>query len=122
MKLWRQLQCTSQQIRARVVHTGKCMLMPVTRRRNTLLSEEHEALERRSAFVAVTTTDGSFVARVLEGTSGAWAQEQYGCFETWTQAQGFAAMLNERHGIDSMEANHIIVSASLASAKSRRRP
>src|SRR5580704_7169323 len=97
MKLWRQLQCTSQQIRARVVHTAKCMLMPVTRRRNTLLSEELEALERRSAFVAVTTTDGSFVARVLEGTSGAWAQEQYGCFETWTQAQGFAAMLNERH-------------------------
>jgi hypothetical protein len=121
MKLWRQLQCTSQEIRARVVDTAKCMLMPVPHRRSTLLNEEHEVLGRRSAFAAVTTADGSFVARVLEGTSGAWAQKQYGCFETWTQAQSFAAMLNERHGIDSMEANHIIVSASLASTKSHRR-
>jgi hypothetical protein len=71
-------------------------------------------VRRRSAFAAVVRENGAVVVRVLEGTSGAWPQKEYGCFETWTQAQGFASMLNQRYGVDPVEARHIVVSASLA--------
>jgi hypothetical protein len=51
---------------------------------------------------------------------GRWPQQGYGCFETWTQAQSFASMLNQKYGIDPVEARHIVVSASLAAASSGR--
>jgi hypothetical protein len=54
---------------------------------------------QRFAFTAVMTENGSVVARVLERTYGIWPQQQYGCFETWTQAQEFATVLNESHGM-----------------------
>jgi hypothetical protein len=68
---------------------------------------------QRFAFTAVMTEDGAVVARVLERTYGIWPQ-QYGCFETWTQAQEFATVLNESYGIDAVEAQHIVISSSLA--------
>jgi hypothetical protein len=94
--------------------------MPSTGRRSGLAKGENERSKRRSAFAAVRTNDGAFVARVLEGTSGVWPQKEYGRFETWTQAQSFATILNQRYGIDVMEAQHIVVSASLAAATSRK--
>jgi hypothetical protein len=57
--------------------------------------------------------------RVRKDTSAVWPQKEYGRFETWTQAQSFATMLNQRYGLDVMEAQHIVVSASLAAAASR---
>jgi hypothetical protein len=69
---------------------------------------------QRFAFTAVMTEDGAVVARVLERTYGIWPQQQYGRFETWTQAQEFATVLNESYGIDAVEAQHIVISSSLA--------
>jgi hypothetical protein len=78
-------------------------------------------MQRRSAFAAITTQEGAVVVRVLADTSDVWPQQEYGCFETWTQAQGFASMLNQKYGIDPVEARHIIVSASLATGSSRQK-
>jgi hypothetical protein len=75
---------------------------------------------QRSAFAVVTTQEGAIVVRVLADTPDVWPQQEYGCFETWTQAQGFASMLNQRYGIDPVEATHIVVSASLAAASSSK--
>ena len=69
---------------------------------------------QRFAFTAVMTANGAVVARVLERTYGSWPQQQYGCFETWTQAQKVATVLNESYGIDAIEAQHIVISSSLA--------
>jgi len=76
-------------------------------------------MQRRSAFNAITTQEGAIVVRVLADTSDVWPQQEFGCFETWTQAQVFARMLNEKYGIDPVEARYIVVSASLA-AESRK--
>jgi hypothetical protein len=76
---------------------------------------------QRSAFAVVTTQEGAIVARVLADTSDVWPQQEYGCFETWTQAQGFASMLNQKYGIDPVEARHIVVSANLAAESSRQK-
>jgi hypothetical protein len=73
-----------------------------------------------SAFAAISTENRAVVVRVLKDKSGVWPQKEYGRFETWTQAQGFATMLNQRYGIDPIEAQHIVVSASLAAARSRK--
>jgi hypothetical protein len=75
---------------------------------------------RRSAFSAVPTEDGAVVVLVLQDTIGAWPQKEYGYFETWTQAQEFAGMLNDRFGLDPVEARHIVVSAILAAANSEK--
>ena len=76
---------------------------------------------QRFAFTAVMTEDGAVVARVLEGTYGIWPQQQYGCFETWTEAQEFATVLNQSYGIDAVEAQHIVISSRLAARSSKRR-
>lgn len=77
-------------------------------------SAEEPHASQRFAFTAVMTEDGAVVARVLERTYGIWPQQQYGRFETWTQAQEFATVLNESYGIDAVEAQHIVISSSLA--------
>ena len=51
----------------------------------------------------------------LNRTATFWPQQEYGHFETWTEAQSFAALLNQVNGIDAVEAQQIIVSATLAS-------
>jgi hypothetical protein len=78
-------------------------------------------MQRRSAFAAITTQEGAIVVRVLADTPDVWPQQKYGCFETWTQAQVFASMLNEKYGIDPVEARRIVVSASLAAESSRQK-
>lgn len=83
-------------------------------------AEEPHA-SQRFAFTAVMTEEGAVVARVLERTYGIWPQEQYGRFETWTQAQEFATVLNESYGIDAVEAQHIVISSSLAARCSKGR-
>jgi hypothetical protein len=78
-------------------------------------------MQRRSAFAAITIQKGAMVVRVLADASDVWPQQQYACFDTWTQAQVFASMLNEKYGIEPVEARHIVVSASLAAESSRQK-
>jgi hypothetical protein len=78
-------------------------------------------MQRRSAFAAITMQEGAIVVRVLADTSGVCPQQEYACFETWTQAQVFASMLKEKYGIDPVEARHIVVSASLAAESSKQK-
>jgi hypothetical protein len=69
---------------------------------------------KRFAFEAVITEAGAAVVPVFADTSALWPQEEYGYFETWTEAQDFATVLNQTYGIEPKEAQHIIVSANLA--------
>jgi hypothetical protein len=125
MKLSRELASVSRQIRGLMAGKGRCLPMPMLvttcnpRTHGCKASGRRD--RRRSAFAAVAGENGAVVVRVLEGTSGAWHQKEYGCFETWTQAQGFASMLNQRYGIDPVEARHIVVSASLAARSVRQK-
>jgi hypothetical protein len=121
MKLSRELASVSRQIRALVIGKKHCLAMPATAKRSNHLKEGTEGrARRRSAFAAITSESGAVVVRVLKDESAVWPQEEYGRFKTWTQAQGFATMLNQRYGIDPVGAQHIVVSANLAAARSRR--
>lgn len=97
-----------------------CAARPAPAKRGNPLTEGHRTSRRRSAFAAINVENGAVVVRVQKDTPEVWPQNEYGRFETWTQAQSFAAMLNQRYGLDIMEAQHIIVSASLAAATSRQ--
>lgn len=66
------------------------------------------------AFAARVTRDGAVVVRVRRNSPRVWPLEEYGHFETWTQAQVFAGLLNRELGIDPVEARCIVISASLA--------
>jgi hypothetical protein len=119
MKLSRELLGVSREIRALVVGTARCLTMPARTRREGPLGRKNETSRQRFAFAAVNTENGAFVARVREDTSQVWPQNEYGRSESWTQARGFAGTLNQRYGLDVVEAQHIVVSASLAAAKGR---
>jgi hypothetical protein len=119
MKLSRELLGVSREIRTLIVGTVRRLTMPARTRREGHLGRKNETSRQRFAFAAVNTENGAYVARVREDTSQVWPQKEYGRFESWTQAQGFAAMLNQRYGLDVVEAQHIVVSASLAAAKCR---
>lgn len=125
MKLSRELAAMSNQIRGLSAHREPCLVMPApvdARRnhgRNNSKASATEARER-FAFTAVITGTGARVVRVVADTSGFCPQEEYGCFETWTEAQDFATVLNQRCGIEPMEAQYIVVSASLALRSSKQ--
>ena len=125
MKLSRELASVSRQIRGLMVGKARCLSMPTLvtsgNRRRHRCKANGTRDRRRAAFAAIARENGAVVVRVLEGTSGAWHQKEYGCFETWTQAQGFASMLNQRYGIDPVEAQHIVVSASLAARSGKQK-
>jgi len=55
------------------------------------------------------------VARVVAATGVFRPQQEYGYFESWTEAHAFAVLLNQLNGIGPVEARHIVVSATLAS-------
>jgi hypothetical protein len=124
MKLSRELAAVSRQIRELAAGKSHCRAMPAPVNRRNYLTDCCKANQthagQRSAFAAVTTENGAVVVRVLQDSSGVWPQNEYGYFETWTQAQGFASMLNQAYGIDPVEAQHIVVSASLAAASSSK--
>jgi hypothetical protein len=68
------------------------------------------------AYAARGTQDGAVVVRVSRNSPRVWPLEEYGRFETWTQAQVFAGLLNREFGIDPVEARCIVISASLAAS------
>jgi len=102
--------------------TAPCLSMPAPPKRGGQLSRKNETSRRRFAFAAVNTENGAFVARLREDTPEVCPQKEHGRFETWTQAQGFAAILNQKYGLDGIEVQCIEVSAGLAAAKAGRNP
>ena len=120
MKLSRELACVSRQIRA--LAAGRhCQDVAARGKRRELAVPDSKVTEietgQRSAFAAVSTEYGAVVLRVPKDGTEVWPEEEYGRFETWTQAQSFARLLNQRHGLDPVDAQHIVVSAALAAAK-----
>jgi len=125
MKLSRELEAVSNQIRAKVGGRARCVTMSapaVASGRSANGGKLPGASARqRFAFTAVMTEIGAVVVRVLEETCGTWPQREYGRFETWTQALEFATILNQSYGIDPIEAQHIVVSANLAARSGKQR-
>jgi len=93
-------------------HGSKVCLAPVEMEAQSAQSSEAAGF----AFAARGTRDGAVVVRVSRNSPRVWALEEYGRFETWTQAQVFASLLNREFGIDPVEARCIVISASLAAA------
>ena len=125
MKLSQELEAVSNQIRAKVGGRALCVTMsaPAVASRRSVNGGKRQGANacQRFAFTAVTTENGAVVVRVWEETSGIWPQQEYGRFETWTQALEFAMILNQNYGIDPMEAQHIVVSANLAARSGKQR-
>lgn len=71
--------------------------------------------QERFAFTAIIKEDVAMVARVVAATGVFRPQQEYGYFESWTEAHAFAVLLNQLNGIGPVEARHIVVSATLAS-------
>jgi len=88
-------------------------LTDLTRSAGTRDGKGRETRER-FAFTAVVRHGGSIVVRVEEDRGTVWPQQEYGYFESWTQAQAFAMLLNQLNGIGPLEAQQVIVSAQLA--------
>ena|SRR5215472_4932359 len=73
-------------------------------------------MEPRFAFTAQFWGDGATVCRAFEDRPGPVVEQQFGEFSTWTQAQNFAAKLNEGLDLDPLTARHIVTSSILATA------
>ena len=103
MKLSRELAAESRQFRILAPSKSHCLATPAPVNRRNYLTNGCKAnrihVGQRSAFAAVSTGNGAVVVRVLQDSSGVWLQNEYGYFETWTQAQGFASMRNQAYGI-----------------------
>ena len=74
----------------------------------------------RFAFAAKYWGDGAVVCRAKEGCAGPCVQQEFGRFDTWTQANAFAARLNEGLEIHPTEAKQIITSAALEASDAMR--
>jgi len=74
----------------------------------------------RFAFAAIIRDGGAMVARVVADRDIFWPQNIYGYFASWTEAQNFATLLNQVNGIDTMEAQQIIVGVMLGHRRLER--
>ena len=70
-------------------------------------------IQGRFAFTAKYWGDAAVVCRATEDRRGPSVQQEFGRFETWTQANAFATRLNEGLEIDPTEADQIITSSIL---------
>lgn len=68
----------------------------------------------RFAFTAQSWGDSAVVCRAREDRPGPVVEQQFGEFPTWTQAQNFAAKLNEGLDLDVREVRQIVTSSLLA--------
>jgi hypothetical protein len=71
----------------------------------------------RLAFTAKYWGDAAVVCRAVEGRPGPIVDQEFGEFETWTQANTFATRLNEGLEINPAEAEQIITSAILRTSE-----
>jgi len=74
-------------------------------------------MEGRFAFTAKYWGDVAVVCRATEDRPGPSVQQEFGQFETWTQANAFATRLNEGMEIDPAEADRIITSSILSASE-----
>lgn len=73
-------------------------------------------MEARFAFAAQPWGDRAVICRAVEDRPGPVIEQQFGQFNTWTQAQNFAAKLNEGLDLDTLEVRQIVTSSLLATA------
>ena len=74
-------------------------------------------MQERLAFTARYWGDEAVVCRAVEDRPGPVVEQEFGEFETWTQAQHFAARLNDGLEIRPAEAEQIITSSILRSSE-----
>jgi hypothetical protein len=74
-------------------------------------------MQDRFAFTAKYWGDAAVVCRAVEGRPGPIVDQEFGEFETWTQANAFATRLNEGLEINPAEAEQIITSATLRTSE-----
>lgn len=73
-------------------------------------------MEHKLAFTAQFWGDGAVVCRAVQDRPGPVVEPQFGEFKSWTQAQNFAAKLNEGLDLDPLEVRQIVTSSLLATA------
>jgi hypothetical protein len=74
-------------------------------------------MEDRFAFTARYWGDKAVVCRSSEDRPGPVVDQEFGEFETWTQANAFAGRLNEGLEIHPAESEHIIASSILRASE-----
>lgn len=74
-------------------------------------------MEERIAFTAKYWGDKAVVCRSSEDCPGPAVDQEFGEFETWTQANAFAARLNEGLEVPPTEAEQIITSSILRTSE-----
>ena len=74
-------------------------------------------MQERIAFTAKYWDDKAVVCRSSEDSPGPAVDQEFGEFETWTQANAFATRLNEGLEIPPAEAEQIITSAILRTSE-----
>jgi len=70
-------------------------------------------MQERLAFTASFLGNGAVVSRAIEGLSGPVIDQQFGQFETWTQANAFASHINEGLDLKLSEVRQIVTSSML---------
>ena len=70
--------------------------------------------EPRFAFAAAHWGSGAVVCLATEHRSGPVVEQQFGLFDTWTQADDFASHLNEGLDLTSHDVQEIVTSSILA--------
>lgn len=71
----------------------------------------------RMAFAAEFWDDRAVVCRAMENATGCAVVQEFGLFDSWTEANFFAAKLNEGLGLSADEARVVVTDALLASAE-----
>jgi hypothetical protein len=73
-------------------------------------------MQDRFAFTAKPWGNAAVVCRATEDYPGPVVDQEFGIFETWTQAHSFARRLNEGLELDPLEERQIITSSFLCSS------
>jgi hypothetical protein len=76
-----------------------------------------ERTQGRFAFTAKHWGDAAVVCRAVEERAGPLVEQEFGQFESWTQANQFAARLNEGLEIHPTEAKQIVTSSILGTSE-----
>jgi hypothetical protein len=69
------------------------------------------------AFTASVWGDSAVVCRAYENCPGPIVEQEFGVFETWTEAEAFANALNEGLEIDALTARQIVTSSILGTCE-----
>jgi hypothetical protein len=70
-------------------------------------------MQERLAFTASFWGSAAVVSRAVEGRAGPVVNQEFGQFETWTQANAFAAKLNEGLDLDPLQVHQILTGSIL---------